>query len=142
MLKDAGIEGVFGLMMLAGLCARVCWYVTLPIIFHRLNVSYVQVYNNLNMLTSQTDFAPYATTCGDPTYALNIDKANSYMLSASENISKAWAFTVAALVLTFGEPAIFCIGAMLIKCLGNRASKGTEIAYEKSNEVLIDYTGA
>lgn len=61
------------------LALRVCWIVTLPIVFHRVNMSYVVSQENLLILDDQSTFSQYATTCGDPLNAMNIPLATSYM---------------------------------------------------------------
>lgn len=122
------------MQMMLALCARICWFVTVPIIFHRLQVSLVAAQDNLDMLTNQEDFVPYASTCGNPTYALNVDKANNYMLVASENIDKAWKFSLAAIFLMCAEIIFPCLVPCLIACcekFSRSTGRGTELLVEK-----------
>jgi len=81
-----GPKGIVGVMSLLALCARICWIVTVPIIFYRLNQSMVATDHNLDMLDTQKDFVSYARTCGNPIYAMNVDQAENYMEVASENL--------------------------------------------------------
>lgn len=55
------------------ICARVCWIITIPIVYHRLDMSYNSALVNLDVLKSQETFVPYAKSCGNPLYALNYD---------------------------------------------------------------------
>jgi hypothetical protein len=45
------IYGVFALS------ARVCWFVTVPIVFHRVNEAYAYAVHNINVLDTQETFS-------------------------------------------------------------------------------------
>jgi hypothetical protein len=42
-----GIGAIAGIYLLLGMCARICWFVTLPIVYHRVNESWFTASANL-----------------------------------------------------------------------------------------------
>lgn len=79
LILKGNLEATVGLSLLIAMGLRVCWIVTLPIVFHRINISWDISQENLLILDDQRTFSPYANSCGDPLNAMNIDLANDYM---------------------------------------------------------------
>ena len=124
-----------GLIAFLSLGLRVCWIVTIPIVFHRINVSFEIASENLMILDDQKTFSQYATTCGDPLNAMNIEKADSYMYTASHVVNQAWAFSLACIIILCAELAFPCCICFL-KCLScDISSKKTE---EKEDSQLVE----
>lgn len=131
-----GSEAPGATLGLIGLCSlglRVCWIVTIPIVFHRINVSFDIASENLLILDDQKSFSQYANSCGDPLNAMNIEKANTFMYTASHVVNQAWAFSLSCIILLCVELAFPCCIILLknCNCGGSQYSRA-------SDKVLIE----
>lgn len=70
-----GPNAIAGMMVILAMCVRICWIVTVPIVFHRLNEAMDSAQNNLDILDTQQQFVSYAQSCGNPIYAMNMNQA-------------------------------------------------------------------
>ncbi len=68
---------------ICGVVLRLCYIVALPILFHRLRDSKSVAKGNLDLLSEFGSFNAISMLCGDPLAVLDLEKATSYMLSAS-----------------------------------------------------------
>ena len=91
------------------MAVRVCWIVTIPIVFHRVKESSVAAQANLDILDNQKEFVPIAEQCGNPLYALNYDQAEASMLNAASRITQAYKFSMAAVILMCAEVFVPCL---------------------------------
>ena len=127
-LKGGGFETSIAFSMLISVCLRVCWIITVPIIFHRVNESWKVAQLNLAVIKDQSNFAATGLLCGDPYAVMNIDVANQYMLQASLDMDKAWKYTLAMILIMMTEILMACV----LPCIGSccQGSRGSANVYE------------
>lgn len=121
--------------LLVTLLLRICWIVVIPMVFHRVNMSWDIAQENLKVLASQANFVTTANTCGDNLYSMNLPVANSYMEGASQDIQQAWRFSCAMVIFLCCEIVLIpACGCVISCCLPtSQSSKETvnDIVYEK-----------
>ena len=108
-----------GIGALISIGARICYVVAVPIVFHRVNMTWDLTDANINVIKDQEYFAPIATQCGDLLTVMNTTQANDQMQTAFADVQKSWAFSCFGVVLICAEPAVLIIGALLWWCKEN-----------------------
>lgn len=96
---------------------RLCYIVALPILFHRLRDSKSVAKGNLDLLSEFDSFNAISMQCGDPLAVLDLEKATSYMLSASSSVTKSYWFTLSAIILICTEIFILACLPCIISCI-------------------------
>jgi hypothetical protein len=114
------VIGIFALV------ARIAWIVTLSIIFHRIQISWKISQDNMQILTGQSSFSATVSTCGDPLTAMNIDRANSYMLAASVDVGKSYWFCLSMILLICLEIVLGMV-VLLGSCCGSSTDQSDGI---------------
>jgi hypothetical protein len=114
--------------VIAAVIMRVAWLVNLSIIFYRTKISWEAASNNLQVLKGQTSFSQAVKQCGDPLTAMNVPVANTYMLAASNQVTRTYWLSLSMILLICLEVFLPCVLACLSRCIKNRKAPSAQYA--------------